>query len=92
MLFGLKKYSAEERNAERKRIRKRGIGLYILFHGILGFGTFTFLIDLGENFLFEHRHIDFEFLVAKALQWVAAGLFFGWFMWRVEYDPDEDEG
>ena len=87
-----KKLSAEERIAEHKRVHERGMGLFILFNGILGFGVFTFLIDLGSSFLFEHRHIDFKFLVAKALQWFVAGLFVGWFMWRIEFDPDEDEG
>jgi hypothetical protein len=92
MAILFKKLSAEERIAERKRVHSRRIGLFILFNGILGFGVFAFLIDLGSSFLFEHRHIDLEFLVAKALQWFAAGLFFGWFTWRIEYDADEDEG
>jgi hypothetical protein len=87
-----KKLSAEERISEHRRIRARGMGLFILYQGVFGFGAFTLLIDLAVSFLFEHRHFDFEFLVAKAFQWFAAGLFFGWFMWRIEYDADEDEG
>jgi hypothetical protein len=91
MAVVLKKLSAEEHIAEHKRIRARGMGLFILFRGVLGFGLFTFLIDLSSSSLLEHRHIDFDFLVGKAFQWFASGLFFGWFMWRIEYDPDEDE-
>jgi len=87
-----KRLSAEERIAEHRRIRARGMGLFILLRGVLGFGTFTFLIDLGENLLFEHRHIDLDFLAGKILQWGVTGVFWGWFVWRIEYDPDEDEG
>ena len=86
-----KKHSAEERLTEHNRIKARGIWLYILFHGILTYGAFAFLIDLGANALFEHHQVSFEFLIAKVLQWFAAGLFFGWFTWRVEYGSDEDE-
>ena len=63
------KLSTEERVAAHKRIRARGMGLFILFRGILTFGAIAFLIDLGENILFEHRHIDLEFLMTKLLQW-----------------------
>jgi len=68
------------------------MGRFILLRGILEFGTFTFLIGLGENLLFEHRKIDLHFLVLKVLQWGIAGVFFGWIIWRVEFDPDEEEG
>jgi hypothetical protein len=87
-----KKRSIDERLAERKRIKARGIWLYILFHGILAFGTFTFLIDLGANALFEHHRVSIEFLITKVLQWFATGVFWGWFTWRIEYDSDQDEG
>jgi hypothetical protein len=89
MLF--KRPTAEERIAEHRRIHARGMGLFILFDGILGFGTFTFLIDVAVSALFEHRRIDFEFVIAKVLQWSAAGLLFGWLMWRIEYAADEDK-
>jgi hypothetical protein len=57
----------------------------------LGSEHSLFLIDLGERSVFEHRHISLEFLIRKALLGIAAGLFFGWFMWRIEYDADEEE-
>lgn len=86
------KLSAEERIAEHRRIRARGMGLFILFRGILGFGLLTLFIDLAQSILFEHHRIDLEFLAEKILQWGAAGVFWGWCMWLIEYGRDKDEG
>jgi hypothetical protein len=68
------------------------MGLFILFRGVLGFGVFAFLIDLVQSIIFGHRRVDLQFLMEKILQWGAAGVFYGWWMWRIEYDPDEGEG
>jgi len=86
-----KRPTAEERIANRKRIHDRGVGRYIFFQGVLFYGTLTFLIELGWDFLFEHRPIGFAFLIGKAFQWGVAGLFFGWWTWRIEYDSDEED-
>jgi hypothetical protein len=92
MTLWFKRPSAEERVAKRKRVLVRGMGLFILIYGILYFGAFTFLIDLGVSILFQHRHIDFGFLIAKPIQWTIAGLIYGAILWRVEYGSDEDAG
>jgi hypothetical protein len=92
MLWWPKRLSPEERVAEHKRIRARGKGFYILTRGVLVFGAFTFLIDLVVSVLLEHWHLDFKFVIGKMLQWGFSGLFYGWWMWRIEFDSDEDEG
>jgi len=51
-----KKLSSEEKIAERKRIHERGMGLFILFNGVFGFGVFTFFIDLGRVFWSRRAH------------------------------------
>jgi hypothetical protein len=92
MLKWLKRPSAEERIAARERIRAGEKGRYILIHGVLGFGSFTFAIDLAFSVFFEHRHLDLVFVIAKVLQWVLAGLIFGWMIWRFEFDDEENSG
>lgn len=47
-------------------------------------------INLAVSLFFDHRHLDFAFVLRKTLQWALAGLILGWVIWRFEFEDEEN--
>jgi hypothetical protein len=86
-----KRYSEEMRNAQRDRIRSRGKWRYILIRGIFGFGFLAGSIALSVELFVEHHRLGVATVLIELLVWGLSGLFYGWWMWRLEYEDEENE-
>lgn len=63
-----------------ERVRARGLGRYVLVHGILAFGFPLFAL---MTFVVHRERLTLAFVAASALLWALGGGLFGWVMWHV---------
>jgi hypothetical protein len=60
-------------------IRARGMGRYILVHGIASYGLPLFLL---MTFVVHREHLSRGFVLGSAAAWALGGALFGWVMWH----------
>jgi hypothetical protein len=46
-------------------------------------------LNLLASMVIEHRQVETHQVVVSGFTWSMAGLFYGWWMWRLEFE-DED--
>jgi hypothetical protein len=62
-----------------ERIRARGLGRYVLVHGVLAYGLPLFLL---MTFVVHREHAAPRFVLVSAAAWAVGGAVFGWVMWH----------
>ena len=66
-----------------ERIHNRGEVFFVLVRGVLMFGGFTTVLSLCSDVMLLHKPLNAILLLRTLVQWVIAGFFWGWIVWKI---------